>query len=376
MFDALKEHLSTLGVDVIGVIPLEEELAWFKPHQDYLKNWVEQGQHADMDWIVERLNERLMPRLLLANAKNAIVLWMNHYFEQPKSVDYDTAKIARYAWGRDYHQILRKVVEKTKKMLMLAYPEAEFFASIDSGPVLERAFAQRAHIGWIGKSMMLIHPRQGTYASLAVIFSNLDLDPTQFSLGNHKNHCGTCQSCIDRCPTQALSLSKGLDANRCISYWTIESRGMIPLDIRRAMKDLAFGCDICQDVCPWNRKAKPGIESLWQPKIDHIYPNLKEWLRMSDEDLNQKLFGSPLRRAHPFGLKRNFLIVIANQKYISCLPEVYHCLNHPNAVVRATALWTAYELGQKNQLIAQNHQIFNDQSMEVIEMIKELNATI
>jgi epoxyqueuosine reductase len=371
----LKEYLLTLGVEVIGFAPLEEEQAWLKPHQDYLSKWISDGKHADMDWLAQKATERLLPKLLLPSAKNAIILWMNHYFDKPTALSYETGKVARYAWGRDYHQILRRIVEKTKGMLLQKYPEAEFFASIDSGPVLERAFAQRGHIGWIGKSMMLIHPHQGTYGSLAVIFTNLALNDATYQPGNHKNHCGTCRRCIDECPTQALSIDQGLDARRCISYWTIEARTVIPLEIRRAMKDLAFGCDICQDVCPWNRKAKIGKAELWQPKIEHIYPNLKAWLMMSDEALNQKLFGSPLRRAHPFGLKRNFLIVIANQKYLNCLDAVYHCLNHEHPVVRATALWTAVELGEREKLIAMSHPILMDQAQELQEMRLELQLS-
>jgi epoxyqueuosine reductase len=358
--ESLSTYLETLGVDVLGIAPLETEAdQWFKVHQEKLQLWVENGRHAQMDWLSDKLQERLMPKILLPSAKNAIVLWMNHYFPLPPKPDYPTAKIARYAWGRDYHQILRKIVEKTKKHLQTLVPHAEFYASIDSGPVLERAFAQRGHVGWIGKSTMLIHPHRGTYGSLAVIFSNLDLEVSNH---NHKSHCGTCERCIEICPTQALS-KDGLDANKCISYWTIEHRGMIPIEIRNAMGDLVFGCDLCQEICPWNRKAKAGDAGIWQIKQAHIYPNFKDWLRMSDDALNEMLFGSPIRRAYPFGIKRNILIVIGNLKMRDCLDEVKLCLDHPHAVVRATAIWTLVQLGEF--WILNDKRMINDRSQEV-----------
>jgi epoxyqueuosine reductase len=367
--EALSNHLDSLGVDLLGIAPLETETdQWFKVHQDKLKLWVEEGKHADMDWLSDKLEERLMPKILLPSAKNAIVLWMNHYFPLPEQPDYPTAKIARYAWGRDYHQILRKIVEKTKKYLQSLVPDAEFYASVDSGPVLERAFAQRGHIGWIGKSTMLIHPHRGTYGSLAVIFSNLELEG---SVGNHKNHCGTCERCIEICPTQALS-KEGLDARKCISYWTIEHRGMIPIEIRKAMGNLVFGCDLCQEICPWNRKAKMGNPEIWQIKPTHIYPNFKDWLRMSDEALNEMLFGSPIRRAYPFGIKRNILIVIANLQMKTCIDEVKLCLEHVNPVVRATAIWTLVTLGET--WILGDEKMLGDMSQEVQAELKQLNT--
>jgi epoxyqueuosine reductase len=323
----------------MGISPVEPlGGGWFHPHKERFEAWVDAGAHAGMEWIVERAAARVCPEVLLPDVKTAIVLWMNHRFPTPERPSFPTGRVARYAWGRDYHNILRKVVRRLSRWIQERVPNARCHGSVDTSPVLERAFGERAAVGWIGKSTMLIHPNEGTYGSLAVLFTTVEL-PTAPKA--HPHRCGTCVDCWTVCPTQALS-AEGLDARRCISYWTIEHRGLVPRALRSSLGEWVFGCDLCQDICPWNRKAPfadERAEALWRPQVDRAWPNLIEWLTLSDEELNQSLLGSPLRRAFPHGLKRNAITTLTNLESIEALPTILACLSHPEYSVRGTAVW-------------------------------------
>lgn len=336
----MQTYCESLGIDIMGVAPVEAMgEGWFKAHADITKEWIQEGKHANMEWFANKLEERCVPELLLPGVSHAVVLWIHYRFERPPRPQYTTAQVARYAWGRDYHNILRKIIRKLSKWIQERVPNANLHGSVDTSPVLERAYAERASVGWIGKSTMLIHPRLGTYGSLAVLFSTVDLP---FAKHAHPDRCGTCTACLDICPTKALD-GNSLDARLCISYWTIEHRGLIPKAMRTELSDWVFGCDLCQVVCPWNNKAGYATSSakeLWQPQSHHIWPNLKDWLQMSDDALNQSLLGSPLRRAFPYGLKRNALLMLAMQHTIKLWPEILFQLFHSNDAVRGTAAWT------------------------------------
>ena len=338
------------GLELLGTAPIrKDEIGWLRPHSERLHTWVNEKRHGEMEYMEARLEARCAPHLLLPNARTALVFWASHHFPTPPVPTHLTARVARYAWGRDYHNVLRKSVSKVHRWIGEQFEAYQSYTSIDTGAILERAFAERAGIGWIGRSTMLINQDKGTFGSLAVIFTNLNL-PTEETA--HPFRCGTCQDCVIKCPTQALS-PDGLDARLCISYWTIEHRGMIPLEMRTKIDDWLFGCDICQDVCPWNRKAENADDARWQPKDEHATPNLRQWLALSHEALDEHLRGSPLRRAKPTGLKRNICIVAANLQLASLLPDIeIAMLNDPSDIVRATALWAATKLGSKTALDA------------------------
>ena len=230
------------------------------------------------------------------------------------------------------------------KWLRETNPDYQIHGSVDTSPVLERAIAERCGVGWIGKSTMLIHPEYGTFGSIAVLLSN-----AIFSEISHPipHRCGTCTACYQVCPTGALS-DQGLDARLCISYWTIEHRGLIPTAMRRSIGEWVFGCDLCQEVCPWTMKAgkrsRAAQANLWLPQSDRARPDLRRWLRMSDQELDIELQGSPLRRAFPRGLKRNALIVLANTGMLAALPDILNVLDHDDEAVRGTAAWAIAEL--------------------------------
>ena len=346
-WEELRAACEGLGVEVIGVAPVPGGGAegdaegdaddWLRPHRERLARWIEEGRHADMGWLEEQLDKRLDPRRLLPGARSALTLWLGHRFPAPPRPAHPTGRVAAYAWGRDYHNILRRVTRQLSRWLA-ERAGAESHGSVDTSPVLERAFVERAAVGWIGKSTMLIHPRRGTYGSLAVVLTTAALPAAPEA---HPPRCGTCEACWEVCPTGALGPT-GLDARRCISYWTIERRGAIPREVRPLIGEWAFGCDLCQQVCPWNRRAPyEGEEAraLWGPDPSRAWPDLLEWLALPDEELNARLLGSPLRRAHPEGLKRNALIALANQRDARALPAARACLAHPSPVVRGAAAW-------------------------------------
>jgi len=344
----LSQFSSSHGLELVGVTPLKnDEMGWFVPHAERFQTWISDTKHADMEWLSNRLSERCMPHQLMPTARSALVFWSSHYFEPFVRPSYRTAKVARYAWGRDYHNILKKSLRKVHRWLDDEFDGVERYTSVDTGAILERAFAENSGLGWIGRSTMLIHQKKGTFGSLAVMFIDKDL---VIDSDKHPFRCGTCTSCVSDCPTGALS-DDGLDARLCISYWTIEHRGIIPTEFRAKIGDWVFGCDICQDVCPWNHKAPHNDGERWQPKRAHAWPNLVEWLKLSDDELDTLLMGSPLRRAKPEGLKRNICIVLANQRATETLPILEDVAQtHPSPVVRATAVWACVELGSDQVL--------------------------
>lgn len=342
MIDALTAQVERLGFSLVGVAPVEPAgHGWYAPHAERLKAWIAAGHHADMQWIAERAAERIMPGQLMPDVKSAIALWMDHRCPTPaRPTDRPIGRVAAYAWGRDYHNIARKALKKLRRWCLERWPDAKTYACVDTGPVLERAFAERAGVGWIGKSTMLIHPRKGTFGTLAVLFLDQDL-PTGEA---HPFRCGTCTACIDDCPTGAIG-PDGVDARKCISYWTIEHRGIIPVELRHQFGDWVFGCDICQDVCPWNNHAERADPALWKPKAEHAWPDLVDWITAPAADLKARLVGSPIQRPGVSGLRRNALIALANQGHTEALPAVRTAMRDADPIVRATAVWAARVLG-------------------------------
>lgn len=343
--DSLREYTQTLGFEVLGCAPVEPlGHGWFAPHVARFETWLAEGRHGEMAYMAARAGERVVPEQLLPGVRSAIVLWLPHRTPVQPRPPHGLGRVAAYAWGRDYHNVARKALRKLRRWFAEHAPTGQVYACVDTGPVLERAFGERAGVGWIGRSTMLIHQRFGTFGSLAVIFTTLDL-PTADAA--HPNRCGTCTDCVDLCPTGALDAG-GLDARKCISYWTIEHRGIIPREIRTGLGEWVFGCDICQDVCPWNHRAPRADPALWRPKPEHAWPDLVSWLNMSADALEETLIGSPMRRARGQGLRRNALIVLANTGYRAALPEIERLVvEDPDPVIRATATWAARTLGSE-----------------------------
>lgn len=338
----LADIAASVGFELMGIAPVEPlGTGWYAPHAAAFASWIADGHHAGMTWLAERAAERLVPQHLMPGARSAAVFWLGHRVPDPPRPDGPHARVAAYAWGRDYHNVVRKALRKVLRRLIAIDPAVRVYMSIDTGAVLERAFGARGGVGWIGKSGMLIHPLRGTFGSLAVMFLDRTLEA---SPAGHPDRCGTCDACITACPTGAIVAPGRVDAGRCISYWTIEHRGLIPVEIRRGLGDWLFGCDVCQDVCPWNRDTPRADPSRWRPVFAH--PDPLWFLTNGDEALLAALSGSPLLRARLEGLRRNALIVLANQGRRDALPIIEaFAASDPDPVLRATATWAARVLG-------------------------------
>ena len=274
---------------------------------DRLEAWLGKGYHGEMGYMANHFEERVDPRRLVEGAKTVISLAFNyHNPDRPTDPDPNTPRIATYAYGEDYHHVL-----KAKLRTLLAFIRAEAPAPdevegrcfVDSAPLLERDWAARAGLGWNGKNTLLIHPRRGSYYFLAELVLNLEVDTYDSPL---RDHCGTCTRCIDACPTQAISpTGYVLDATRCISYLTIELRDALPTEFAGKMEHWAFGCDICQDVCPWNRFAHRHTEPALEPHPDLLDLTARDWDDLTDEVFRRVFRRSAVRRTKFVGLKRN-----------------------------------------------------------------------
>jgi epoxyqueuosine reductase len=292
----IKARAGELGFDLCGVTRAERF-----PRLSRLASWIESGYAGDMGYLAKSVDERLDPRQVLSSARSVISLGTVYNTSQPYSTSITEpgrAAIARYAWGDDYHDVIRgRLRELLRWMADTAGRGFEAWSCVDNGPVQERVFAEQAGLGWIGKNTCVINPRLGSWLFLSEVITNAALDADEPAV----DQCGTCTRCLDACPTQAIVEPYTVDATRCLSYLTIESRGPIDDALRSAMGQHVVGCDICQDVCPWNRKAAVSGDPAWQPREGLAFPWLLELCAWSDQEWRKRLKGSALGHA---GLKR------------------------------------------------------------------------
>ena len=281
----LNSQLSTpfdaIGVAAIG--PIEDEMR-------HLELWLEKGYAGDMRYMHNNLHLRANPKELLPEAKSMIMVLMNYYPRRWQPAD--KPQIAAYAYGNDYHHIVKSKLSQLAEEINKVVPHS-YAVFCDSAPVLERYWASRAGLGWIGRNGMLVNPRLGTFTFIGTLITSLDLEPNK-EMGNR---CGTCRRCVDACPTNAI-LNKTIDARRCLSYQTIEKRGDIDNELIEVAKNTLYGCDRCQLACPWNRFAHPHNHLELEP-IEEIFE--LDWTSMSRSEFNRKLKFSPMQRA---GLKK------------------------------------------------------------------------
>jgi epoxyqueuosine reductase len=292
----IKAKAAEIGFDLCGIARAERY-----PRLERLAEWVDRGFAGDMTYLPASVHERLDPATVLPNVRSVICVALVYNTDQPYShtvASADRAAIARYAWGDDYHDVFRSRLRPFVRWLAEAAGAGfEAFSCVDAGPVQERVFAEQAGLGWIGKNTCLINPSLGSWICLGEVLTNADLEPDAPGV----DHCGTCTRCLDACPTGAFVEPYQLDATRCLSYLTIESRGSVEPGMRESIGSHVFGCDICQDVCPWNRRAATSADAAWQPRDGLAYPRLLELCRLSDDAWRALLRGSAMRRA---GLRR------------------------------------------------------------------------
>jgi epoxyqueuosine reductase len=295
------------GFDACGIAAAAD---W--PELRHFRDWLDRGFAGEMAYLHRSAERRADVRHVLPSARTVIVTATVYNTDRPystESTDPDVALVARYAWGDDYHDVLTGRLEELLSRMRERSPEPfEARAYVDTGPVQERVYAQRAGIGWVGKNTCLINPNLGSFVFLGEILCSLDLDVDESSL----DQCGSCTLCLEACPTQAFLEPGVLDSTRCISYSTIELRGEIPAAAHAGIGSHIYGCDICQEVCPWNGLAPRSTDQAWQPRSAWDRPSLSTLARTSDADLATSLQGSAMRRAKIHGLRRNIAVALAN----------------------------------------------------------------
>jgi epoxyqueuosine reductase len=294
---AFREKALSMGFEAVGFARAEK----MESEARRLEQWLQQGFHGEMKWMENHFELRTDPTKLVPGAKTVIVLAYNYFTEQTQT-DPDAPKIARYAYGSDYHKVLRKKLKVLLKWLQEQAGDIQGRCFVDSGPVMERDWAARAGIAWSGKNTLSIHPRRGSWFFLCEIIVDLEMEYD----APLKDYCGTCTRCIDACPTEAFSPNGYLlDASKCISYLTIELRNDIPQAFKGKMAGYVFGCDVCQEVCPWNRFAKKHVEPEFEP--DPAFPGMsqKEWEEITEDVFESLLGRTPIQRTKWEGLRRN-----------------------------------------------------------------------
>jgi epoxyqueuosine reductase len=278
---------------------------------EHYDKYLSKGHHGSMGWMVRSRPPRADVRKLLPTAKSMIVLGLDYRHPIPVRPEGMYGRVSCYAWGRDYHNLIGKRLRSLSKELRLMDPTLEMYWGVDSRPFIERAWAQKAGLGYLGKNCMIISPADSSYFFLAMILINKELQPDQPII---RDHCGKCSRCIDICPTNAFIDSYQLDSRRCISYLTIEHPTDIPQVYRDKIGDWVFGCDLCQEVCPHNHKMLLSKHSDLAPRPQHAWIDLRWLLTAPDDEINDRFIGTPLRRSGPERLRRNAAVVLGNYK--------------------------------------------------------------
>jgi epoxyqueuosine reductase len=316
----VKAKALELGFDVCGIAPVDgfHELS-------FLREWLDRGYAGDMSYMARSAERRMDARAVVPGARSVIVTGTQYNTDRPYSIDpreAGVAQVARYAWGDDYHDVLGSRLKALLAWMRVREPESfDARAYVDTGPVQERVYAQYAGLGWIGKNTCLINAEIGSWLFLAEIICTLPLASDAEGL----EQCGSCTRCLDACPTGALVEAGVLDSNRCLSYLTIELRGGIPEERRAALAEHVYGCDICQEVCPYNQPAPKSIDPAWQAREGLGGPRLVDLWRRPDAELRQLVKGSAMTRAKLVGLRRNLAVAMGN----STDPEVRVALDEP-----------------------------------------------
>jgi len=340
----VKEEAQRLGFELVGISPVK-----IPPHEESFAEWLRQGFSGQLEYMKRTEELRRNPHRLVPWAVSIVSVGMNYYtpFFRPAASPQPKGWISRYAWGDDYHYLIQDKLESLLDSIRrICNGPVEGKVFVDSGPVLEREFAGIAGIGWIGKNTCLITPRQGSYFLLAEILLDLELRAdAPFTI----DHCGRCTRCLEACPTACILSNRTVDARRCIAYLTIELKGAIPLDLRPQIGGWVFGCDVCQQVCPWNRRfagVDDELDPELQPRPGVPEPDLISELSLSREAFNAKFRVSPVKRARRRGYLRNVAVALGNSANPAALPALARALaGEPEALVRSHTAWALGRIG-------------------------------
>jgi len=386
--EVIKAEAHRLGFELVGVTA-----PYPPPHIDFFESWLRAGRQGEMAYLAtERARQRRAdPRRILLECRSILVLGMRYPAAQSPACDQQSlppatggpaqrspsnqtlGRVASYAWGDDYHVVLvdrlRGLVDFIEAQVGHPIPNRWY---TDIGPILERDLAQRAGLGWIGKNTCLINPRRGSYFLLAEVLLGIDLDPDPPFL---PDLCGTCTRCLEACPTQCILPDRTLDARRCISYLTIELKGSISPDLRQQMGSWVFGCDVCQEVCPWNQRfATLDGDPAFAPRQDLPAPDLTRELSLTPQEFNLRFMGSPVKRAKRRGYLRNVAVALGNLGDESAVPALARALKKdPEPLVRSHSAWALGRIGVETarQALAEAARTEID-----AEVLSEINAAL
>lgn len=297
----VKANARSLGFEYCGIAQAKE----LSDDARRLEKWLQQGLHGTMHYMENHFDLRINPTLLVPGAKSVITLLYNYYPAKKQSDD--APQIAKYAYGEDYHRVIRKKVKQLLATLRTTIGDINGRGFVDSAPVLERSWAQISGLGWIGKNGNLIHKQAGSFFFIATLIVDVAFDYDNLTV---KDYCGTCTRCIDACPTQAILPNKVVDGSRCISYYTIELKdALIPHQQKEQFKNWMFGCDVCQDVCPWNRFSKPHQEPSFEPIPAILNYSWNDWQMLTEETFNVIFDKSAMKRAKFSSIQRNLKFI-------------------------------------------------------------------
>lgn len=324
----IKAYAQELGFDLVGITSSEkvESISFYN-------TWLENGFAGEMDYLKRNIEKRAEPELLLPNTKSIVCVGLNYY----SKVETKGYKVAKYALGDDYHTFLKDKLQLLFDYIKKLVPELEGRVYTDTAPILERELAKRAGLGWLGKNTMLINRNKGSYFLLGEVFLNIALEYDTF----HQDLCGNCNRCMVACPTDALIEPKVLDSNLCISYLTIENKKEIPVNLAKKMENNIFGCDICQDVCPWNKKfAYHTTLTEVQPRSWLSEKEIEALLNFDQETFSKTFKNSPIKRSKLRGFLRNIISAISNSQELKYIPILEKLALHEDELVKKQALMT------------------------------------
>jgi epoxyqueuosine reductase len=297
--DQIKQKASEIGFHKIGIVRAE----FLAEEGKHLKEWLAENYHGEMQWLEREPEKRADPKLLFPEAKSIVVVALNYFTPHEHEENPTKGKVSRYAWGDDYHDVLKEKLRELFAFIKSLDESAEAKICVDTAPIMDKAWAVRAGLGWLGKHSNLITKEYGSWVFIGEILLNLELE---YDTEIIADHCGTCTACLDACPTEAIVAPYIVDSRKCLSYTTIELRSPdFPDEITENLNGWLYGCDICQDVCPWNRFEKPTEEARFEPREDNISADLDEILSLSPEKYAEKFRRSEMKRTKLAGLQRN-----------------------------------------------------------------------
>jgi epoxyqueuosine reductase len=343
----IKAMGTALGFDLVGVSPVQSPA-----HRESFAEWLRQGYHGEMAYMSRTSEKRLHPGEFLPWARSVVSVALNYNTPHSREAEGRGIRgwVSRYAWGSDYHDVMQAKLERLLESVREeAGPEVQGRVYVDAGPVMDRETGARAGIGWFGKNTNLLSMKVGSFFFLGELFLSLELEYDR----PVRDRCGQCRLCLDACPTNAFVGPYVLDARRCISYLTIELKGVIPHDLRPLMGTHIFGCDICQDVCPYNTKVKPTKEQAFQPRAGLHAPELIPLLSLTEKEFKARFAGSPILRTKRRGFLRNVCVALGNLKRPEAVSALARTLREdPEPLIRAHAAWALGRIGTREAKVA------------------------